>query len=512
MFNRSSKEDMWILSALSFSLFLYLLVTSTLSSYGYFIDELYYIACSKRLALGYVDHPPLSIFLLALSRWVLGDSLPAMRFLPALATSANVFITGLIAKRLGGTRSAMVLAALATMAMPVFLLMGSFYSMNAFEPLIWSIILYCVIRLVQEENTKYWLLIGVLMGLGLEIKHTVVLYAAALVIGMFLTSNRRLLWNRWILWGALACLVLLLPNILWQYLNGFPSLEFYRNAMVNKNVPRGPINVLLDQVLFTNPFTLILWTVGLFYLFFGLERGKYRFFAWTYLFLLGALVLSQSSRPDRIGAMYVVLFAAGAVAIDKLNRPSVRRAVTGVTVVMLVCGMTMVAPIVSPLLPPPALRNYLSAIGFSVSLERGKMNEPIPQWLSDRLGWKELAADVASVYHALPLEEQRNAIIVSTNYGEAGALELYGPEFGLPPVFATHNSYHLWGPPSDSIKTYIGVFIGRRDLESKFASVIDASVHTCPDCSRPQRSIPIYVAQGPQFSVTKEWPKFKIYN
>jgi hypothetical protein len=210
--------------------------------------------------------------------------------------------------------------------------------------------------------------------------------------------------------------------------------------------------------------------------------------------------------------MYAVLFAAGAVMVERLRQPTVRRLVASFAIVLLVFGGMVVAPIFTPLLPPAPLRSYLSAIGFSVSLERGKMNEPIPQWLADRLGWKELASDVAAVYHSLPPEERSRTVIVSTNYGEAGAVELFGPEFGLPPVYATHNNFFLWGPPSDSMKTYIAVFVDRRGIEDKFDSVVEAGIHTCADCTRPQQRIPIYLARGPKFSITKEWSAFKIYD
>jgi hypothetical protein len=140
------------------------------------------------------------------------------------------------------------------------------------------------------------------------------------------------------------------------------------------------------------------------------------------------------------------------------------------------------------------------------------MNEPIPQWLADRLGWKELAYDVAAVYHSLSPEEQRNAVIISTNYGEAGALDLYAPEFGLPRVFATHNSYHSWGPPPDSTRTFIGVYVSRADLVSRFDSVATAAIDTCADCTRPQQQIPISIARGPRFLISREWANFKIYD
>jgi 4-amino-4-deoxy-L-arabinose transferase-like glycosyltransferase len=508
----SARTDIVILSGLSFTLFLYLMLIAAFSGYGYFIDELYYIACSNRLAFGYVDHPPLSIALLALSRWLFGDSLLAVRLLPSLAAAGTVFLTGMMARRLGGNGMAAIIAALATIAAPVYLVMGSFYSMNVFEILIWTGILLLFIKLVQEEQPKYWLAIGLLMGLGLEMKHTMILYSLAVGAGLLLTSSRRFLWSKWLLAGMVVCVALIVPNLVWQFANGFPSAEFYRNAMVNKNIPTGPTKVVLQQILFINPLALPLWLAGLAYCLFSREAKTYRFFGWTFLVLLAVMILTQSSRPDRIASMYTILFALGGVAIARISIPIVRRLVVPAAVIILVAGIVLAAPIASPLLPPSALNNYLSTLGISFDIERGKRNEALPQWIADRLGWHELAAEVGKVYHALPPDEQRNAVIVSTNYGEAGALELYGPEFGLPPVYATHNSYFLWGPPSDSVKTYIAVFVNRRDIEQKFESVEEAGVQTCEYCTRPQQRIPIYVARGPRFAISAAWPGFKIYD
>jgi hypothetical protein len=147
-----------------------------------------------------------------------------------------------------------------------------------------------------------------------------------------------------------------------------------------------------------------------------------------------------------------------------------------------------------------------------MNLESGKRNKVLLQWIADRLGWKEFAQNVSSVYLSMPPEERRNAVIVSTNYGEAGALELYAKEYPLPLVFATHNSFHSWGPPSDSVKTYIAVFVDRKDIEKRFESVIEANIFKCEYCSRPQQRIPIYIARGPKFSIEKEWKNFKIYD
>jgi 4-amino-4-deoxy-L-arabinose transferase-like glycosyltransferase len=506
------KSDLWIAALLSLGVFTYLLVLSFHSAYGYFIDELYYIACSKRLAFGYVDHPPLSILLLALTRWILGDTIPALRLMPAIAIGMTTYITVMLTRQFGGTRSATVMASLGVIAMPVYLVMGSFFSMNAFEIVICTIIVYLIVRLLEDENPKFWVVIGVWFGLGFEMKHTMVLYGIAIVVGMLLTPARRFLWNWWFGWGVLCCSLLLLPNLVWQCLHGFPSLEFYRNAMANKNIQRDAIGILLDQTLFTNPFALPLWISGLAYLLIAKRAERFRSLAWTYGILLLVMVLSRSSRPDRIAAFYPVLFAGGGVLIQNIRQRMIRRALTGVTIVMLLAGFLIAAPLFTPLLSPQATNRYIATLGLSLSIESGKVDDPLPQWLGDRLGWRELASEVSRAYHTLSPEEQRNTVIISTNYGEAGALELYGKEFGLPPVFATHNSYHHWGPPSDSVKTYIGVFVDRRDLERRFDSVQEVGVQTCEFCTRPQQRIPIYVARGPRFSVTADWPSFKIYN
>jgi hypothetical protein len=224
------------------------------------------------------------------------------------------------------------------------------------------------------------------------------------------------------------------------------------------------------------------------------------------------MMTSQSSRPDRIAAMYSVLYCFGAISIEKLRQVQIRRWISGLIIFMLLFGTIVAMPISTPILNPPLLKKYLSTIGFSINIEKGKMNEPIPQWLADRLGWRELAGEVGKVYHALSTEEQKNTVIVSTNYGEAGALELYGAEFGLPKVYATHNSYHLWGPPPDSIKTYIVVYANPTELANLFETVDEAGARICEDCSKPQQKVQIYLARNPKIIISKEWKKFKIFN
>jgi hypothetical protein len=204
--------------------------------------------------------------------------------------------------------------------------------------------------------------------------------------------------------------------------------------------------------------------------------------------------------------------ASGAVAMEQYLRTKWRRTVQIGITALLVAGGIVLAPVSCPLMSPQATKKYIAGLGLHFDLESGKMGEPLPQWLADRIGWEELAAETGLVYHALSQREQRNAVIISTNYGPAGALELYGKKYGLPPVYATHNSFHSWGPPSDTVKTFIGVYIDSDDVSQRFDSVEEASVYHCPDCTRPMREIGIYILRGPNFSMKKEWGGFRNYN
>ncbi len=505
-----SRRDALILGGLSLALALFHCCATLLGHYGWFVDELYYLACTQRLDFGYVDHPPLSIAVLAAVRVVAGTSMFAVRLLPALVSGATVFLTGIVARQLGGSRAAMIAAALATIAHPIFLLMGSMYSMNVFEPLIVLAMLHLLIRMVQEDRPRLWIAIGALAGVGLEFKHTMALYVVAMVVGLLLTPRRRLLWNRWSALGAALCGVLVLPNILWQMSHGFPSLEFYRAISSGKNLDRGPLNIVLDQLLFTNPVTALLWIPGLALLWWRIDEGRQRHLMWTWVLLLALMMLSASSRPDRITAIYPVLFAAGSIALGLPRRRSQRIVLRAGIPALTLAGFLVFAPVVTPILSVEATKAHLAALGFSYSIEQGKAFSGLPQWLADRLGWRELADVVAGACSTLSPDELRHSAIICNNYGNAGALELFGPALGLPPVHCVHNSFHTWGPPADSITTFILVHIPRADADAVFDSVVVAGEHVCVDTTPPQQHITILIARHPRISIARNWPGFRI--
>jgi hypothetical protein len=481
--------------------------------YGYLWDEFYFIACAKRLAFGYVDHPPLSLFLLRLVLLTLGDSLLALRVLPALAGSLTVVVTGLIARQLGAGRFGQCVAALALVT-SVFLSQCSFFSMNAFEPLIWTTCGYIVILLIQRENPRLWLFIGVLIGIGLMNKQTLSPYVLSLYIGLLFTPARKYLLSKWLWFGVGLTGLLILPNLIWQLQHGFPSLEFYRNAMIEKNVTTPPISVLLQQMVTTNPFRVPVWLSGLYMYLFSKQGKPYRLFGWSYLILLAMMMASHSSRSDRLCAAYPLLFAAGAVLIDQAVKRYRSRVLPISIITILIISGIISLPTSLPILPPRKTIDYFQMLGESPGDEEKGYQGQLPQGYAYRLEWENLIMMVANVYNSLSPEEQAKCVIYADGrYGVAGALEFFGQQYDLPPVISNHNNYYLWGPgeATDEVMIFLSEYTSA-ELQQNFGEVNEAKLAarvTCEYCAL--RDLRIHICKGSQQPLKDVWPGYKHY-
>lgn len=509
----------------------------TASRYGIFRDELYYLACAEHLDWGYVDQPPLIAFVAWFARHVFGESLIGLRLLPAVAGAALVWLTGAITRELGGGRFAQAVAALAVIIVPVYLLMNHWLTMNAFEPLIWMAAVWCVVRAIKpgsprgqpasggsREQPRYWLWFGVLAGLGMETKYTVAFFVLGVVAGLLLTPERRFLKSRWIWIGALVSLLIFLPNLIWLVRHDFPFLELMHNIRASgRDVVRNPLAFIADQALIVNPILFPLWTGGLLWLFFGRHSSdhnarRYRILGWTYLVMLVVLI-ALKSKNYYLAPIYPMLFAAGAVAFESLTRARVddhspRRFLfwlRPVYVALIVVAGAVLLPTVLPVLPVETYIRYQKVLGFEPPKTENQNTGPLPQYFADEFGWEDMTREVARVYQSLSPEERARTAIFANSYGQAGALDFFGPKYGLPKSICNHQSYWLWGP-----RDYTGEIVivlgsdGEGDREH--FQTVEAVGRVSHPYSRRDEHYDIFLCRGLNQNLKDLWPSIKKWN
>lgn len=480
-------------------------------NYGYFRDELYYLAAGRHLQWGYVDFPPLVAVLAALVDQLSGASLVALHVLPALAGALLVLLTGLLARDLGGGRLAQALAALASLVAGTFLAAGSLFSMDAWDQLWWTLGALVLVRLLRRDEPRLWLLFGLVAGLGLLTKLTMLAFGFAVVVGLLLTPFRRHLGTPWPWLGGVVAGAFLVPYALWNAANGWPTPEFWSHYG-GKLVGASPLEFLVTLSYTMNPLTLPLWLAGLASLLRGSALRPYRALGWAFVVLLVLLALA-GAKVYFLAPAFPPLFAAGGLAAERLARGAGWRRVLGAYSALLVVAGLWLAPIVMPVLPPATFGQFYGFLGSDggARLERHR-SAVLPQWLADRFGWPELVATVADAYAALPPADQAQACIVASNYGEASALVILGRAGSLPPVISGHNSWYLWGPGACTGQVTIVVGASRQSLEATFDAVAEAGVVRCAECMPYEDQNPVFVARGLRQPVAQVWPQLKHFD
>jgi Dolichyl-phosphate-mannose-protein mannosyltransferase len=475
------------------------------SNYGYFRDELYYIADGWHLQLGYVDQPLLMGWLAALVRVTVGDSLVAIHIIPALAAALIIIITGLMARELGGGKVAQVVAGVAALFTVDFMATGSLFSMDVLDQLWWALIALVVVRLLRRDAPRLWLLVGLVAAVALLTKLTVLFFGLGLVLALLVIPTRRYepravprpsgvpgLRTPWSWLGGGIAFLGLLPYLIWNAANGWPTVDFWRHY---PGIGTGPVDFLLAQFGQMNPITVPLAIAGLVW-YFRPEGARYRLLGWTFVFVYLLLTLLRT-KPYFLAPAYPILFAAGAVVFEQWTpRPRLAWVRPAYVALIALVGM-LLAPDVMPILPPATVvRTY------------GKLE----QVLADRLGWDNLTAKVEEVYDALPPAQRAQACIFASNYGEASALIELAPPGRLPPVISGHNNFYLWGPGTCTGQVLIGVGVSPANLQAGYADVTVAAVEKCPYCVSFERDVTIVVASNPKLSnIWRQWSAVKKY-
>jgi hypothetical protein len=481
--------------------------------YGYFRDELYFLACGEHLDWGYVDHAPMVAVAAKLSRAILGDSLSAIRFLPALAGAVKVLLTGLMVREFGGRRFAVMLACLCVTVAPVYLGIDNFLSMNAFEPVFWMGCVYFIILAINRNDSRFWIGFGALAGLGLQNKHSMLIFGLAVFVGLLLTPQaRRFLAGKW-LWiaGAIA-FVIFLPNIIWEQQHGWATLELLKNVKTSgKNVALSPLEFIGQQFLFLLPLTAPVWLAGLWFFFFDVEGRRYRLLGITYVAVL-ALMILMKGKNYYLAPAYPMLFAGGAVLWERLlaGKRYTGWLKVAYPVILVVAGAVL-APMSLPILPVETLIRYQPALGFKPPRTEVGHVGPLPQHFGDMFGWPEMVEAVASVYHKLPPEERTVAAIYAGNYGEAGAIDFFGPRYGLPKAISPHQNYFLWGPRGYTGEVLIILQAEREELEPNCESVEEGAALNHPYAMAEERYT-IFICRGLKQPLPQLWPRLKHWN
>ncbi len=446
--------------------------------YGYFRDDLYFLVCGRHLDWGYVDQPPLVALQARLAETLFGLSPTGVRVFSFMAGGVTVALTGILTWQLGGRRSAQFLAMSAVLAAPVFLGTSNYLSMNSFEPCFWMGSLLVVLRIAEGSATgRAWLLFGLLAGLGIENKHSTVFFLVALLAGLLLSPQRRILFTRGCAAGVALLLLLALPNFLWQVAHQFPTYQFLSTvAHSDKNIKLPPLSFLFEQVRVLHISTAPLWIGGLGWLAFARAARPWRFVAITYLVFL-AMMMLMHAKDYYLAPIYPVLFAAGAAACGHLIRRDWPLAALGANYLIGLCFFT--GPIVLTILPP-AWYNAYTAPYAPNSARFEKFTSPLPEILSDRFGWEQMTEGFAARYNALPADVRARTGIFCGNYGETSAVNILGPKYGLPTAISGHQNYFFWGWNGYTGESMLTLGSDARDYTDKYAEVIDLGPFDSP--------------------------------
>lgn len=482
--------------------------------YGYFRDELGYIACGMRPDFGYVDQPPLIPWLAELSRHLFGESLRAVRFLPALATSLLVVQAALLAREFGARRYATWLAALCVALAPQYLSNGGLLGTNCLEPNLWTACALCALRAVKNEDGRQWLWFGLYAGIGLLEKYTIALFGAAVVVGLLLTPQRRWLLDRRMWLGGVIALVVFVPNLWWNIHYDWPFLQLMRAIRdEGRDVVLSAPDWFFNQLLLVNPLTAPLWMGGLVALLVAPAWRPYRFLGIAYLVCYGVL-FALHGKAYYLAPVYPLLLAAGAVAFEQLldgEAAQPRRGWVKASAASVVAATGLyLAPVTVPVFSPERFLDYAAHLPFKLPVnEHSHARAKLPQWYADQFGWREIADATALAWARVPAAQRADCGIFAQDYGQAGAIDFFGPQLGLPRALSGDRSYFLWGAQGYSGDCMIVLDDDKETLE-KYWSDVEFVTTSAPNPWALEQQLSVHLCRGKKIeSLAALWPQLK---
>lgn len=467
------------------------LLVAFASGYGYHRDELYFLAAGRRLDWAYVDQGPLTPLIARAMSGLSGGSLTVLRLPSAVAAGATVVLTGLLARELGGSRRGQAVAAACAAVGVIVLFNGHLLSTSTFDLLAWAAVTWLAVRAVRTGDGRLWPAAGLVLGLGLLNKPLPAFLAAGLLAGVLIAGPRRLLRDRHVWGGALIAVALWSPWLLWQAGHGWPQLDISRSIAAGGSTSSEPWWAVVPfQILLISPMLAPVWIAGLVRLFRDPAVRDFRFLAWAWV-VLALVFMATAGKPYYLAGLLPALLGAGAVPVDRwLERgraPARKAALAGAVALSAVIGATISLPV----LPPGSTEPVVA------------VNEDV----GETIGWPQLARTVAGVHRRLP--DARRAVIVTGNYGEAGAIERYGPALGLPRAYSGHNAFHAWGPPPGD-GPVIALGLAPRDRARHLRDCrVAARIDNRAGVENQEQGRPVYVCRAPRRPWPEVWPALR---
>jgi 4-amino-4-deoxy-L-arabinose transferase-like glycosyltransferase len=462
------------------------LLLATSGGYDYHRDELYFRML--RPDWGYVDQPPFTPLLIRASTTVLGDSVWALRAPFVLIIAVVAVVAALVAREVGGRTAAQVVAAAGAGGMGP-LLSGHLGATTGPDLLAWTLVGLFVLRALLREQGRWWLWAGLVAGLGLYNKHLVLLLLGGLGAGLLLAGPRRELLSR-ALWAGVGIAVLVgLPNLLYQVVNDFPQAQMAAALADDRGDEVRPLVVPLQFVLL-GTFAVPVVVAGFIE---AWRDRRMRAFVVAYPVVLALTVAGSGQFYYTLGILLVV-YAIGAAPVERWMADR-RGRVLAVTALLAV--NTLISAVFAlPLIP----------IGEVGSTPVAAANQTV----GDQIGWRRYVRQIAAVHAALPTDDRDRTVIITANYGEAGAIDRYGPAYGLPDVYSGHNALHAYGPPPESATVVIVVTAGDPMRTGTFGScTVEAELDNAVDVDNEEQGATVSVCRDRRMPWTAAWPKFK---
>lgn len=485
--------------------------------YGFFRDELYFIACGKHLAWGYVDQPPGAPLVAWFSQKILGQTLFAIRFIPVLFATVQILLVGLTARAMGGRAYAQFLACLCVLIAPQYF--GSYLNTDMFMMLGWVACAWVAVRIFSGERPQLWLLFGLFAGLALEGKHAMLFFLLAFLAAVVVSPQRKLLLTPWPWYAAAVAFLIALPNVIWEYTHHWATYELLSNiAKSDKNLVLGPWQYLHSNIEALGFLTVLVWVPGLLWCLFLKDGQRFRALGWMWIFSY-VLFIALKGKDYYLTPTYPMLFAAGAVAIEAWSAKIPRTAglISKAVFALLIFARGAIAlPFAMPMMPEEKFIAYEKALGAAPAKTENTDITDLSQQYADMHGWPELAATVAKIYNSIPEPERSQCAIFMGNYGEAGAVDYFGPQYGLPPSISAHQNYFFWGPrqyTGDCILIMAGSS-AREKLAPNYTSVEKVGETSAPYAIpfENHRTIWLYRGRKPGAPTLQEiWPSLKLW-